>query len=143
MKIYATNLLFFFFLFTFSTLQAQDKPSISIVSGSTTSIQDLVRANAFIAAYRNDTARIIVKRLMDEVTKQNQLDSPFGLKVQLAQGTALEHEDKDSIAMQILLHVKEQSSEKKLWDIFTQSCIALALLHENMDDHNALARREQ
>lgn len=133
MKIYATNLLFFFFLLTFSTLQAQDKPSLPIVSGSTTSIQDLVRANAFIAAYRNDTARIIVKRLMDEVTKQNQLDSPFGLKVQLAQGTALEHEDKDSIAMQILLHVKEQSSEKKLWDIFTQSCIALALLHENME----------
>ena len=95
--------------------------------------QDLTKANAFIVAYRNDTARILITQLMNEVKKQNQLDSHFGLKVQLAQGTALEHANQDSLAMQMLLHVKEQSSEKKLWDVFTQACIALALLHENME----------
>ena len=94
--------------------------------------QDLASANAFIASYRNDTARIIIAQLMDEVN-QNLLDSPFGLKVQLAHGTALEHDDHDSLAMQILLHVKERSSEIFLWDVFTQTCIALALLHENME----------
>jgi signal transduction histidine kinase/DNA-binding response OmpR family regulator len=92
--------------------------------------QDLAKANAFIAAYRNDTARIIVAQLMAELKKQNQLDAPFGLKVQLAQGTALEQDEQNSLAIPIVLHVKEQCLEAKLWDIFTQSTIELALLYE-------------
>ncbi len=96
-------------------------------------MQDLTKANALILSYRNDTASIVLVKLMDELKEQDQLDSPFGLKVQLAQATALEHEDQDSQAMQMLLHVKEQSQRKGLWDVFTQTCIVLALLHENME----------
>ncbi len=137
MNIYTTHL--FFLLLTFSALKAQNTPLPTALAGqnkqplpSDDMVKSLAQARAFIAAYRNDTARIIVSQLMDAVKKQNQLDSPFGLTVQLAQGTALEHDDRDSLAIQVLLHVKEQSSEKKLWDVFTQTCIALALLHENM-----------
>jgi signal transduction histidine kinase len=128
MKIYTIVLLFLCYGFTLSPLSAQDKHTFPTAEMA----KALAKANAFIAAYRNDTARIIVAQLMDELKKQNQLDSPFGLTVQLAQGTALEHADHDSLAMQTLLHVKERSLEKKLWDVFTQTNIDLALLHENM-----------
>ncbi len=134
-----TTLLMGFFLWiTHPLAYTQNRPN------EYTMMQDLTKANAFIASYRNDSAHIIVAQLMEEVKKQNQLDSRFGLKVQLAQGTALEHADHDSLAMEILLHVKEQSSEKKLWDIYTQSCISLALLHENMErSSQSLANLQQ
>ncbi len=94
--------------------------------------QDLARANALITSYRNDTAKIVIGKLMAEVTKQKQFDSPFGLKVQLAKAISLEHDDLDSSAMQLLLHVKERAKQKKTWDVFTQTCIALAHLYENI-----------
>ena len=94
--------------------------------------QDLARANALITSYRNDTAKIVIGKLMAEVKKQKQLDSPFGLKVQLAKAISLEHDDLDSSAMQLLLQVKEWAKQKKIWDVFTQTCIALAHLYENI-----------
>ncbi len=122
-----TILTLLFFWATHPFTYTQERPNTDWMQ------QDLAKANAFIEAYRNDTARIVVAQLMEVVKKENQLDSPFGLTVQLAQGTALDHDDHDSLAMQILLHVKERSREKLLWDLFTKSCIALALLHESME----------
>ena len=52
--------------------------------------------------------------------------------MQLAQGTALEQDEQNLLAMPIVLHVNEQSLEKKLWDVFTRSSLELALLHEKM-----------
>ncbi|MBC7777948.1 MAG: response regulator [Phycisphaerae bacterium] len=93
---------------------------------------ELAEADAFIISYKNDSANLILARLIAELREYQQLDSPFGLKVQLLQATAFEHDDRDTAAVQMLLHVKERSNHKNQWDTYTQACIALANLHENM-----------
>lgn len=94
--------------------------------------QKLAQANAFVTSYMNDSAKLILTELMQELKKREQLDSPFGLKVQLAQGTAMEHDDQDTTAMELLIHVKEVSAKKELWETYSLSSLVLANLHENM-----------
>ncbi|MEO7177036.1 MAG: ATP-binding protein [Saprospiraceae bacterium] len=93
---------------------------------------ELSRAQAYITSYKNDSANVILAKIAAELGVQNLLDSPFGLRVQLMQGIAFEHDDRDTTAMHSLLQIKESSQQKKLWDTYTEACLALANLHENM-----------
>jgi signal transduction histidine kinase/DNA-binding response OmpR family regulator len=96
----------------------------------------LAQAEAYIVSFKNDSAVQVSNLLFHTLRRENQLDSPFGLKVQLVLARALEHSDADSIALRLLLHVRESSQHEKLWDTYVESCLALALVEE-FKDHPA------
>lgn len=98
--------------------------------------RDLAAAKAFITSYKNDSANILLARLTAQLTAQKSLDSPFGLRVQLLQGIAFEHDERDTTAINILLLVKERSRLQHLWATHAEACLALANLHEKMGRGN-------
>ncbi len=94
--------------------------------------EGLARAESFLASFKNDSARLILAPIIDELRQSNQLGSPFGLRVQLAEATALERDQQDELAIQKLLHVKELSWEKEQWETFSNACLVLANLYEKI-----------
>ncbi|MCO6478520.1 MAG: hypothetical protein J5I94_17950, partial [Phaeodactylibacter sp.] len=99
--------------------------------------EGLARAESLLTSFKNDSARLILAPIIDELQRSGQLDSPFGIKVQLAEATALEQGQQDERAVQKLLHVKELSREKEQWDIFARSCLVLANLYEKIGRSNS------
>ncbi|MCB0839282.1 MAG: hypothetical protein KDD99_21570, partial [Bacteroidetes bacterium] len=93
----------------------------------------LTRANNLINSFKNDSAYNLLSPILEQLVKERRADSPMGLKVQLAAATALEHDDQDSLAMPLLLKIREISEKKALWETYTKTCIALANLHETLD----------
>jgi len=96
----------------------------------------LDQAEAYILAFKYDSAILSSNRMFHALKQQNQLDSPFGLKVQLVLAKALEQNDADSISLRLLLHVKENSQKEGLWETYVKCGLALALAEEYRD-HNA------
>ena len=92
----------------------------------------LAQAEAYIVSFKNDSAVLISKQMLYVFKRQNQLESPQGLKAQLVLARALEHNDADSISLRLLLHVQEACQGKGPWDTYINSSLALALLYENM-----------
>jgi signal transduction histidine kinase/CheY-like chemotaxis protein len=94
---------------------------------------ELGRADSLISSYKNDSANVILDRLLVRLTLQNQLDSPFGLRVQLMKVAAFEHDKEDTTSIHLLLQVKERCQKKKLWDTYIKASLILAKLHESVD----------
>jgi len=94
--------------------------------------QDFARAEAYLLSFNNDSANIVLTKIIDELTEVQQLNTPFGLKVQMRQAEAFEKDHKDEIAIEKLLHVVEGGKEKKLWDVLTHAYLSLARLQEKI-----------
>ena len=92
----------------------------------------LAQAEAYIVSFKNDSAVLISRQMLHVLKRQNQHESPLGLKAQLVLARALEHNDADSISLRLLLHVKEACQKEGPWDTYVKSSLALALLYENM-----------
>ncbi len=94
--------------------------------------QDLARAEQMATSFKNDSANQIAVKLLAELKELGQLDSPFGLRVQLAQAKAFEHADKDTAALKILLRLKVRCREKAVWDTYFKTCMVVGLLYESI-----------
>lgn len=94
--------------------------------------RELVRAEAHLQAFRNDSALAITDALLKSFKEQNQLDSPFGIRIQLVEAIAFENKELGDLALKKLLHVENQSKEKSLWETHARACLALALLYERI-----------
>jgi signal transduction histidine kinase/DNA-binding response OmpR family regulator len=94
--------------------------------------KDLVKAEHLLRSFKNDSALLIVNQLLPILKTQKELDSPLGLRALLTEGTALERDQNDTLALGKLLHVKERSAEQDNWKVFTLSCLALANLYEKL-----------
>ena len=93
---------------------------------------DFVQAEDYLLSFNNDSANIVLTKIIDELTELEQLNTPFGLKVQMRQAEAFERDHKDEIAIEKLLFVAEGSKEKKLWDVLTNTYLSLARLQEKI-----------
>lgn len=94
--------------------------------------QDLARAEQMATSFKNDSANQIAVKLLAELKELGQLDSPFGLRVQLVQAKAFEHADKDTAALKILLRLKVRCREKAVWDTYFKTCMVVGLLYESI-----------
>lgn len=94
--------------------------------------QDLVTVEKYLIAFKNDSAIALTDRLLDGLKKQNQENSPFGIRVQLAEAIAFEHDQRGEEAIKKLIQVKQLSSEQHLWDVCAKACITLGLLYEKI-----------
>jgi hypothetical protein len=99
---------------------------------STQNEKMLAQAESFLLSYQCDSSIHITLQLIETLKRRNELDSPFGLRVQYVYGRAAEFDDRDSIAMGTLLHVKEKSEQTGAWETYAKACVAMANLHENM-----------
>lgn len=94
--------------------------------------RDLARAEAYLYSFKNDSALLVARQLLAELKALQQADSPFGLRVQLAEAVALERDRQGDLAITKLLRVIEQSEKQALPDVSAKACLALALLYEEV-----------
>ncbi len=92
--------------------------------------RQLARAEAYLNSYKNDSAALYVEPLVKHLKATKSFETPFGIRVQLAEATVLEQIERGDSAIVKLLRVIELSKEKKLGDVHAKACLVLALLHE-------------
>lgn len=123
--------LFSLFFIPLHQVYGQTNPNNSSI------VKKLSQAEALLVSFKNDSAKLIVEKLIHDLEEMEGLDTPLGIRVQLAHATALERDEKDSAAIEKLLHVRELSREKGLWTLFGRSCLVLANLYEKIDRSEA------
>jgi signal transduction histidine kinase/CheY-like chemotaxis protein/AraC-like DNA-binding protein len=109
----------------FPVLNAQPAPNA-------TQERELLRAEAHLLAFRNDSASVIAIHLLQALKAHGQFDSPFGIRAQLAEAVAFEQDQRAELALKKLLRVKQQSREKGLPKLHAKACLAMALLYEKV-----------
>lgn len=93
---------------------------------------DFDKAMYFMKCFKNDSAIVIFNELICQLSREDSLNSPLGLKIQLRRGEALEKDDQDEEALRRLLQVAERSEEEAQWDVLAHCHLSLARLHEKM-----------
>jgi two-component sensor histidine kinase len=83
-----------------------------------------------IEAYSNDSANVVLSGLMEELKQAGDLDTEFGLRVQMRRAEVLEKDDQDEIAFDILQDIKSKSKANGYWEIYAHAHIILARMHE-------------
>ncbi len=91
------------------------------------------KAMQFLNAFNNDSANYILTQLIEELEATAELETDFGLKVQLRQAEALEKDNQDEIAIQKLIRLVEISEQRQAWEEFAQAHLSLARLNEKME----------
>ncbi len=94
--------------------------------------QEFTRALAFLQSFKNDSANIILTKLMVDLIASDELETPFGLNVQLRQAQALERDHQDELAIEKLLSVADKSTALELWDVAANATLDLARLFEKL-----------
>ncbi len=94
--------------------------------------KDLATVEKYLRSFKNDSAIALTGQLLDGLKKRNQENSPFGIRVQLAEAIAFEHDQRGEEAIKKLIQVKQLSSEQHLWDVCAKACITLGLLYEKI-----------
>jgi signal transduction histidine kinase/CheY-like chemotaxis protein/AraC-like DNA-binding protein len=92
----------------------------------------LTRAEAHLRAFRNDSAIVITGNLLEAIKVRGQLDTPFGIRAQLAEALAYEQDEQGDLALKKLMRVAQDSKEKGLWEIHAKACLAKAVLFEKI-----------
>jgi len=101
---------------------------------------EFAKALDFLNSFKNDSANIILVRLIKDLSFTDELNTPFGLHVQLRNAEALERDHQDAIAIEKLLSVVRASKEKKEWEVLANGYLSLARLYEKLDfDEKCLA----
>jgi len=75
---------------------------------------------------QSKSAVLITYKLLERLEKEERYNSPFGLKVQLIQGSALVYADTVRTGLNFLLKLKETSKAKKQWVAFAETCRVIA-----------------
>ncbi|MBK8703146.1 MAG: hypothetical protein IPN33_05685 [Saprospiraceae bacterium] len=104
--------------------------AVSIASAWASGIEKTWPVETMLVSYKNDGAYLLVSQTIDRLKAQDKLDSPLGIRAQMAEGRALEQDQQDEPALQKLLHVKEAAQQQQLWEIFARACLSLANLYE-------------
>ncbi len=93
----------------------------------------LVEAERHLNAFNNDSANIVLTELVVELENKKQLDSPFGIEVQLRLAEAIEKDDQDEIAIQKLLGLIKIAEKNKQWSALIETHLSLARLYEKIN----------
>lgn len=119
---------FFFLIFGFGTSFSQEQKTLRLLDLQ----KNFKEANNFLLSFKNDSALILLNNIAEALASTDQLNTRFGVEVQLRQAEALEKDHKDEVAIQKLLTVAELSSESGQWNVFTNANLSLARLHEKI-----------
>ncbi len=95
-------------------------------------LSELHRAKDLLLSFDNDSANVVLAQIVVELKKLDQLDSSFGMEVQVREAEALEKDHQDEIAITKLLHVVDLSQVHKEWKVLTNAHLSLARLHEKL-----------
>lgn len=101
-----------------------------VFSPSQSQQQALTKAELYLQSFKNDSTMAITKKLMDELNASKQIDTDFGLRVQLAEAIAMENDEEGELAIAKLLHVIAMSDKKNMVDVVAKAHLSLALLYE-------------
>ena len=116
-----------------ATLAAAEQPADQQPPFSTATLErELDRAEALLTSFKNDSARIIAGQVIEELTRQQLLDTPLGLRAQLDEAIALKQGQDHEQAIAKLLQVAELCREKSLWNLSAKATLNLALLYEEI-----------
>ena len=91
------------------------------------------QAKEFLVSFQNDSANIVLTKLLADLAITNELETPFGLEVRLRQAEALEKDHQDEEAIQKLLELVEVAARQNVWDVFANAHLSLARLHEKLN----------
>ena len=116
-----------FFFGNLSDLIAQGTPPPNPVME-----RELARAEAYLISFKNDSALVIADKLLKELKAEDQVDTPFGIRAQLAEALAIEQDQRGKLAMKKLLILARKSQQKGLWKVHVRASLALALLNEKV-----------
>ncbi|RCR68725.1 response regulator [Larkinella punicea] len=94
--------------------------------------RELTRAEAHLQAFRNDSAIAITGKLVKAIKIRGQLNTPFGMRAQLADAIAFEQDDQGDSAIKKMLRVEQQSKISGPWEVHAKACLGLALLYEKI-----------
>ena len=89
-------------------------------------LKSLEQANKLMISKRSQSAIAITTKLIEQLKRKGQYDSPLGLKVRLVHGSALVHADTNRTGMNFLLALKETSKAKKQRSVFAETCRIIA-----------------
>lgn len=120
-------ILFLFWGAAFAHLGAQNQ-----VSTEERQLQDLACLKAQVRSFKNDSAIALAQKLLAALKVQDQLDTPFGVRVQLAEAIALEQDGQGELAINKLIRIAELADKKSLPDVSAQAHLDLALIHEKI-----------
>ncbi len=91
------------------------------------------RTEGLLSSFKNDSALQVIGPLRQLLTKSRLLDSPTGLHIRLLEAIALQQKGSGDSAIANLLPLLEQSRSMKQWEIYTRSCLTLALIYEKVN----------
>ncbi len=94
--------------------------------------QHFARAMDHLDAFSNDSANVILTGLIEQLSAEGTLHTPFGLEVRLRQAEVLEKDEQDELAIQKLLSIVEDSRQQQHWEVQANAHLSLARLHEKM-----------
>lgn len=83
-------------------------------------------------SFENNQAISILESLEEELKTNNALNTEFGFKVQDKFAEALEKEHRNEYAIEKLFNVSKQSKALEFWDVYANSQLSLARLHEKL-----------
>ena len=92
----------------------------------------LEQAIHLLNSNKNDSALILLQPVLDQLAASDLTDSPFGLKVQLAKGQALEQAHHHRDAISLYNELKEKCEATGQWETYAGTCLSMARLYEKM-----------
>lgn len=102
--------------------------------------QSLQLAIQLIQKNKNDSALFYLQPLYDQLTTSGQRESPFSLKVRLAMGEALEQNNQQEKALELLNALRDEVYAAEEPEIYAGTCLVLGRLHEKI--HRKIASRQ-
>lgn len=112
--------------------------------GNTAMERDFQYALRLLNAFKNDSAHQVLCGILEELSQNDELNTPFALQVRLRDAEALEKAHQDEKAIKNLLLLTEDAKTQRQWDVLSNAHLSLARLHEKMDRmkscHDALKR---
>ncbi len=113
-------------------LEIHSASAQSVVDISPMMSKEFAKVEDLMNSFNNDSARIILIQLMEELSTKKELESAFGIKVQLRYAEALERDDQDEEAIEKLLDIAEVSQKNKRWGESSDAYLSLARLYEKI-----------
>src|SRR6218665_3614892 len=98
-----------------------------VLQSQSTNISDanlkakLQEAENYLNSFKSDSALVITTTLLKQLEANSKSDTPFGIKVQLAEATALEQKQQEDLAITKLLRIVELSQQEKMMDVYAQA----------------------
>lgn len=94
--------------------------------------KDFAAAWDLMLSFKNDSAMVILERLIVSLEEQEAIETPLGLQIQLRYAEALEKDHQDETAIKKLIYLTEIGSKKKQGDVLTNAHLSLARLFEKI-----------